>query len=610
MRNDGGRTTERALELPYVIVGLLLMLVYAGAVFRPALLDDADATHAEAAREMAESGDWVTLHVNGIRYLEKAPLPYWLVATSYAVFGPSAASTRLPLLLALVALAGLVWTWAHQAFGVRAAWYGCLMLASSVGVFLFTRFFIPEVVLGLFILLAQYGLLRGLYGATQRARWIYVAYAAMAAATLTKGLIGIVFALAPFLLFLLLTGQLHRWRELRPGLGLLLFVVLAAPWHILAAIRNEGFLWFYFVNEHVLRFLGLRYPKDYNRLPALAYWAGHLIWLFPYSFFLPLLVRRWPLRQELARARHDFGRATLACCSVTALFILAFFAFSTNQEYYTFPVYAPVVLVLAAALSSEEAKVSRAGRLRAIHAVLMMVGLAAAASLAGLLWQARGIPYMEDVGAVLVRRGVGQYTLSMSQFFDLTTEAFAGLRLPAWLALAVLAGGPTLAFILRFRRQDRAATLALVATSAAFLAAAAIAFARFEPVLSSKPLADLVATRDRGSVKIVFYGDQAYGSSLLFYARPPVYLVNGRSSSMEFGSRFPDAPDVFWSEADLLSAWAREPTILFVPAGRQAAVENLLPSWCIAAERGGKSLYTNVPRSQLAADMRPPRCSK
>lgn len=609
MHNDGGRTTGRALQLPYVIVGLLLILVYAGALFSPALLDDADATHAEAAREMSESGDWVTLHVNGIRYLEKPPLPYWLVAASYRAFGPSAASTRLPLLLALVALAGLVWTWANQAFGVRAAWYACLMLASSVGVFLFTRFFIPEVILSLFVVLAQYGLLRGLYDATHPGRWIYVAYGAMAAATLTKGLIGIVFSLGPFLLFLGVTGQLHRWRELRPARGLLLFVALAAPWHIFAALRNEGFLWFYFVNEHVLRFLGLRYPKDYNRLPALAYWAGHLIWLFPYSFFFPLWIRRWPLRQELTRAQHDFGRATLVCCSVTALFILTFFAFSTNQEYYTFPVYAPILLVLAAALSSAETVVPAVRRLRAMHALLMVVGLAAAATLAWLLWQARAIPYVDDVGAVLVRRGVGEYTLSMSQFFDLTTEAFAGLRLPAGLAVAVLASGPALAFVLRLRGQHRAATLTLVTTSAALLAAAAIAFARFEPVLSSKPLAESIAARDRGAIKVAFYGDQAYGSSLLFYLRPPVYLVNGRSSSMEFGSRFPDAPDVFWSEGDLLAAWSREPTFLFVPAGRQRAVEGLLPFWCVAAERGGKSLYTNIPRGQLAGDMRPPRCS-
>ena len=72
-------------------------------------------------------------------------------------------------------------------------------------------------------------------------------------------------------------------RRLRPWTGIAIVLLIAAPWHIIAGIRNRGFLWFYFVNEHVLRFLGRRYPRDYNKLPALAYWLLHLAWLFPWS---------------------------------------------------------------------------------------------------------------------------------------------------------------------------------------------------------------------------------------------------------------------------------------------------------------------------------------
>ena len=69
---------------------------------------------------------------------------------------------------------------------------------------------------------------------------------------------------------------------------------MAAPWHILAGIRNRGFFWFYFVNEHFLRFLGKRYPMDYNKLPALAYWGLQLVWLFPWSLYVPLaLLKGW-----------------------------------------------------------------------------------------------------------------------------------------------------------------------------------------------------------------------------------------------------------------------------------------------------------------------------
>src|SRR2546426_12423421 len=83
-------------------------------------LDDADSTHAEAAREMLASGDYVTLRVNGVRYLEKAPLPYWLAALSYRAFGVSEFSTRLPTVLAVLLSVALASTWAIQAFGQRA----------------------------------------------------------------------------------------------------------------------------------------------------------------------------------------------------------------------------------------------------------------------------------------------------------------------------------------------------------------------------------------------------------------------------------------------------------------------------------------------------------
>ncbi len=102
---------------------LLFLAVYAGSLFSPPLLDDADSTHAEAAREMYSTGDWVTLHVNGVRYLEKAPMLYWLDTISYHIFGVNEFSTRLPDTLAMLALALLAWRWGRRAFGERA---GCI----------------------------------------------------------------------------------------------------------------------------------------------------------------------------------------------------------------------------------------------------------------------------------------------------------------------------------------------------------------------------------------------------------------------------------------------------------------------------------------------------
>ena len=107
----------RARRIRWIGILAIFAFVYLGSLFSPALLDDADATHSEAAREMYRTGDWVTLHVDGIRYLEKAPLLYWLIATSYHAFGISEASTRLPLTFAMLLTVLLAGDWGRRAFG-------------------------------------------------------------------------------------------------------------------------------------------------------------------------------------------------------------------------------------------------------------------------------------------------------------------------------------------------------------------------------------------------------------------------------------------------------------------------------------------------------------
>jgi 4-amino-4-deoxy-L-arabinose transferase-like glycosyltransferase len=155
--------TPRRSHALLLLSGLWLILFFA-ALFSPPLLDDADATHANAARHMALTGDLVTLRVDGIRYLEKAPLPYWLVALSFRLFGFNTFAAHLPQAIGVLLLALLGYRWAEQAFGARAAFYTGLATLTSAGIFLFTRYFIPEVLLSLFLSIALYCLLQALNG--------------------------------------------------------------------------------------------------------------------------------------------------------------------------------------------------------------------------------------------------------------------------------------------------------------------------------------------------------------------------------------------------------------------------------------------------------------
>ncbi len=606
----------RQARTSYWALAVVFLAVYVGSMFSPGLLDDADSTHAEAAREMVATGDYVTLHINGVRYLEKAPLPYWLVAFSYKVLGVNEFSTRLPMAFSIMLLGFLAFSWGRRAFDERTGIYAALFVYTCAGVYLFTRVLIPEVLLSLLIAAASYFFLTALESEARAWRW-YAAYALVAFGVLTKGLIALVFPCGAALLFLLVTGEWRRWREFHLVSGFALFLAIAAPWHILAGLRNpgtaehHGFLWFYFVNEHFLRFLGKRYPRDYNKLPATLYWSLHLVWLFPWSLYLPaaltIAVQEWRGRrgnletvpQDRARA-SDFASRTRLLCWILAGVVLVFFALSTNQEYYTFPAYLPLLIVLADGVAQCErmecAGKTRAGWLVPSAALLALIGIVASSMLALGLWQSRHLPFEPDIGNLLSKQDTSAYTLSTSHMLDLSYASFAALRLPALLAMVVLLLAPLLSFVLRVYRRHYAATWMLGTGLAIFLIAAHIALGRFGPYLSSKQLAQEIAARTRPGDEVMIYGDQAFGSSLLFYLHRPIDLVEGRTTSMWFGSTFADAPKIYLSDSDLQRDWSGAGRVfLFVPPHQKARVDGLLPRKYVIAELSGKYVYSNQP---------------
>ena len=671
-REEGG--TASASRLPHLTILLSLWLaIFATALAGPPLLDDADATHAQAAQAVLSTGDWVTLHVDGVRYLEKAPLPYWIAALSLKLFPAHPGfAVHLPLALTVLALALLGYAWSRRAFGDRAALYTAIFTLTAAGVFLFTRIFIPDALLSLWLAIALYAFLLSLTpteslssrpeaqrpvaerpAARSTTLYPYLFWTALALAVLTKGLVAIVFLVSTALLYMALTGQFRHWRRLRPFTGLILFLAIAAPWHILASLRNtggangHGFFWFYFVNEHILRFLGRRIPRDYNKLPTALYWSLHLVWLFPWSLFAPAaLLTAWRNRNKVfpstdkalssrpkAAGRSGergpqlahlpvgvqetpvfstFAHRTVLLLLIFSTLVLLFFSLSTNQEYYTFPVYLPLLMLLAASLTplgaphldSEMWVGPPSLSTRALtfaYAAFLALGLAIAAILAYGLWTTRHAPFVADIGSVLAHRGVGDYTLSMSHFFDLTGPSFAALRLPAALAALAFTLGPIAAWVFHARRRQLAAILAMAATSAAFLIAAHIALLRFAPILSSADFATDIQSLERSNriepdTQIALFGDQAFGSSIPFYLNRQVLLVDGRSTSMLFGCTFPDAPPIFLTQDELLAQWgtgARK--ILFVPLERRADAEHLLPHAIVLAETSGKLLLTDRP---------------
>ncbi|MDE1176191.1 MAG: glycosyltransferase family 39 protein [Edaphobacter sp.] len=590
----------------------LWLVIFFSALFAPPLLDDADATHANAARHMVTTGDMVTLTVNGIRYLEKAPLPYWLDAISFRIFGFNTFAAHLPQAIGVLLLALLGYHWSFRTWGARTAFYTGLGILTSIGVFLFTRVYIPEVLLSLFLAGALYCMMRALDEGNRSSKfYAYGIWVALALGVLTKGLVVLVFFGGTAIVYLALTGGYRQWRALKPFSGLALFLLIAAPWHILAGLRNtggmngHGFFWFYFVNEHFLRFLGKRYPKDYNKLPGYLFWSLHLVWLFPWSLFAPVaVIQAWRKRGRF-NAPDAASRSALLL-GIYAWLVLVFFSISTNQEYYTFPAYLAMLALMAAALNRAELRYEEDANLRrwivVAHGIFAVIGVAAAIALGYGLWSSRALPFVPDIGELLAHRGVGDYTLSMSHFFDLTGPSFAALRLPAALAAITLAFGPAIAWLLRSRQRHLASTTAIALTSTVFLVAAHIALIRFAPMLSSSSFADRIIELENDHAvgtdsKIMLYGDQSYGSSIAFYLGRMVYLVDGRSTSMLFGSTFPDAPPIFLTGEDLVHQWGTGTRkILFVPLEKRDDVDRLLGNnKIVLKEASGKALFTDRP---------------
>ncbi len=293
---------SRAQRHRWIWIVLLWAIVYVPGLFSPPLLDDADSVHAEAAREMLVRHDWTTLYIDGVRYLEKAPLLYWGMATSYELFGVKDWAARLPLILAELWLLLATYSLGKRTLGERAGFWAAIALTLSIGPYLFTRILIPDMLIPLWLTLGFDFFLRTLEEQPPSSASCWGLAATAALNVLTKGLIGLVFPAAIIGLYLILTGNLKHLLRMRLLSSTLVLLIIAAPWHIAAAIKNpaagqsRGFLWFYFVNEHFLRYLGKRIPRDYDTVPLLVFWALMLLWLFPWSAFLLQALAKVPHR--------------------------------------------------------------------------------------------------------------------------------------------------------------------------------------------------------------------------------------------------------------------------------------------------------------------------
>ena len=582
----------------YLTVLLVAGAIYLGCIVSPpSLMDDVDAVQAQIARNMLASGDWVTARLDGVAYLEKAPLVYWIIAIFYKIFGVYDWAARIPIALSVMALAWLTAAFGTWAFGKRAGLYAGLCMATCIGIFLFTRILIPDVTLTFTTALAMWAFLRSLDEEEPHPRfWAFVMAASLGVGLLLKSLVGVVFPVAGALIYLFLTKQLfalRTWQRLKPISGFFVALLIAAPWHILATLRNppyfslslhsgpgeyHGFLWFYFINEQFLRFLNLRYPRDYNTVPRLWFWLFHSLWLFPWSVYFPAITKL--SYKPVDRA----GRVRLLALCWTG-FLLIFFTFSTTQEYYSMPCYPALALLLGSAMATGGEWIRRGTR------VLCGVAGVAAVACFAIFVAVRNLPTPGDISDALSRHP-SVYTLSLGHMLDLTFDSFAYLRLPLLVAaIAFLAGA-----LGTFRWLGQRAFLTTALMMVLFFHAARLALVVFDPYLTSRPLAEAILQSPPGKLIV----DHPYYpfSSLIFYTNSDVLILNGRYNNLEYGSYAPGAPNVFIDDARFKSLWLDSQCYYLVAYPKELSrFENLVGRnhLNLLASSGGKLVFANHP---------------
>ena len=560
-------------------------------------MDDVDAVQAQISRNMLTSGDWVTARLDGVVYLEKAPLVYWAMAASYVIFGAHDWAARIPIALSAIALCWLTAAFGTWAFGRRAGFYAGICMATCIGLFLFTRVLIPDVMLTFTVALAMWAILRALDEAEPHPRfWAFLLAASLGLGLLLKSLIGVLFPLAAGAIYFSITHQLfsaRTWRRLRPFSGLLIILLIAAPWHILATLRNppyfsftlhsgpeqyHGFLWFFFINEQLLRFLNLRYPRDYNTVPRLYFWLFHFVWLFPWSVYFPAIAK-------LSFKPVDRAGRTRLMALCLAGFILVFFTFSTTQEYYSMPCYPALALLLGSAMATGGAWIKRGTR------VLALVAACAGLVTLTLFFLTRQMPAPGDISQALSQHP-GAYKLSLGHMEDLTLASFAYLRPPLLLAAVAFCVGALAIWKFAGQRAFLAAALMMIL----FFHAARIAMAVFDPFMSSRPLAEAIMKSPPG--RLIIDRHYYFFSSIFFYTNRTALLRNGRFFNLEYGAYAPGAPDVFVDDAQFKDLWLKQERSYIV--ARDSVVPQLeslvgAGNLNLVSASGGKVVLTNHP---------------
>lgn len=457
----------------------------------------AEAMYALIPREMLASGSWLTPTLNGVPYLDKPHLIYWLNLLAYKIFGVSDRVARLPLLGLTLGEVWVTYLIGRRLLGREAAWLGGFVLLTSIGFFTLHLQLLTDHLITLTLAASLYFLLR--WQEEPGLKWAGPFFLSLGLGFLSKGFIGLVF---PLLIGVLYAWQLRQRSLLAlfwsPG-GLILLVLLLVPWLVGSELANPGFIKFQIVNEQILRFLGQRQPPDINSFSLPGFWLFLGIWLMPYTFLLPEAL--WRFWGATDAAAHRQGRLLIIWAAV----VLVFFTLSSSRiEYYSLPALPPLALIIGWRIKRYLDTPADRSLLWAILAIALL-GLTTLFLL----------PYLEQVCAGNRREFEGMFSL-IAPIARPVTFLIPALALAGF--FAGLARRPRLAVVC----YGVLALFLVLFTFRTWLA--------LSPLMSDKVPAELIrqSAAPRDVVVMEQIEEFEYGASLAFYSGRRILMVTRR----------------------------------------------------------------------------------
>ena len=536
---------------------------------------------------MRASGDWITLRVDGVRYFDKPPLLYWLMAAVFSVAGPTEAAARLWPALAGAGVAAVTGWIGTMLGGARVGLLAALIVAANLGMFLFARQVKHDLPFIFFIVLSFAGFVVAYRGA---GRWgLAVAYASLGLAALTKDALGAVAPLGVIAAFLWITRE-RPYGAWAPWWGVALLVGVALPWYAAVEWGSRGFLWYTVVDNHVLNFARQRvFPDADVPLGPLHFLAVTIGAFLPWTLAAP-----WALARALRPPWLNAEARLWGLLAFWVVLVIGFFTLSPFKlPHYGLPAL-PALALLVARVWDES--IDALPGAVAPRTLLMPITVLFALSGVGLVLGAQGVIGLPGGSYESVDLPARNLT-ARGQAAAAQFAAYAPILLKSGLLFLVAAAAMTVAAA---RRLPAAGLGVALAAMLAYLPICAEGMALFARSRSTRPLSAELARRLGPADVVIHEGPLEDSASLLLTVRRRVHVVDGLRSNLAFGATFPEARDVFWSPARLREAWDQGRCFLLSSVEPPESVAATLQPVHLLAEGGGLWLYSNVGGPEMA----------